>query len=71
MKYKLNELIAEMQSPIESLNKNEIIKQAFYYLVKLQESLQWYIDEDEVNEGMESNRYWIDGKYKAMKLLED
>lgn len=38
---------------------------------KLEEMLQWYVDEDEIHEGDPENQYWIDGKHKAMKLLEN
>ncbi len=36
----------------------------------LKEMLQWYVDEDEINEGDPENEYWIDGKNKAIALLE-
>lgn len=36
---------------------------------ELEESLRWYIDEDEINEGDPSNEYWVAGKYTAMELL--
>ena len=35
----------------------------------LEEMLQWYVDEDEINEGDPENEYWIDGKNKAIALL--
>ena len=37
---------------------------------ELVQSLQWYVDEDEISEGMEGNEYWVDGKHKAEALLE-
>ncbi len=37
----------------------------------LEEMLQWYVNEDEIHEGGPENQYWVDGKHKAMKLLED
>lgn len=36
---------------------------------ELRDMLQWYIDEDEVNEGQEGNEYWTEGKQKAIELL--
>ena len=36
---------------------------------KLEEMLRWYVEEDEIHGGDPENRYWIDGKHKAMKLL--
>lgn len=39
----------------------EIIKE-------LVERLQWYVDEDEVND-QEGNEYWLEGRDKAIELL--
>jgi len=35
----------------------------------LKEMLQWYVDEDEINEGDPENEYWTQGKHKAIALL--
>lgn len=37
---------------------------------ELVQSLQWYVDEDEINEGQEGNEYWLDGKHEAEALLD-
>jgi hypothetical protein len=37
---------------------------------ELVQSLQWYVDEDEIHEGDPENKYWVDGKHEAEALLE-
>lgn len=37
---------------------------------ELAQSLQWYVDEDEINEGDPENKYWVDGKHEAEALLD-
>jgi len=36
---------------------------------ELVQSLQWYVDEDEINEGQEGNEYWVTGKHAAEELI--
>ena len=36
---------------------------------ELVQSLQWYVDEDEINECDEMNSYWISGKHAAEELI--
>lgn len=52
------------------MNKDQIIDAQKKLIDQLAEMLQWYVDTDEVNEGDETNGYWIEGKYRAIKLLE-
>lgn len=37
---------------------------------ELVQSLQWYVDEDEIHEGDPENKYWVDGKHEAEALLD-
>jgi hypothetical protein len=37
---------------------------------ELVQSLQWYVDEDEIHEGDPENKYWVDGKHEAEELLD-
>lgn len=37
---------------------------------ELIECLQWYVDEDDVNEGFPDNKYWIDGKHRAIRTIK-
>jgi hypothetical protein len=32
--------------------------------------LLWYVREDDTNEGMPSNEFWIEGKRRAMRALK-
>ena len=37
---------------------------------ELVQSLQWYVDEDEINEGDPDNEYWVAGKHAAESLCD-
>lgn len=37
---------------------------------ELVQSLQWYVDEDEIHEGDPENKYWVDGKHEAEALFD-
>ena len=52
------------------MNAEEIIQAQQKLIEQLAEMLQWYVDEDEINEGDPDNEYWVEGKHKAIKLLE-
>lgn len=52
----------EMPPPGTKVYSGELVQE-------LKGMLQWYIDEDEVNEGQEGNEYWTEGKHKAIELL--
>ncbi len=52
------------------MNSEEIIAAQQKMIDQLAEMLQWYVDEDEIIEGMEGNEYWVEGKQKAVALLE-
>jgi len=52
------------------MNKDQIIDAQQKLIDQLEEMLQWYVDEDEINEGDPENEYWTEGKHKAIKLLE-
>lgn len=40
-------------------------------LERMIDALQWYIDEDDVIEGMEGNEPWIEGRNDAIKILAE
>lgn len=46
--------------------KNAIL---FASAPELLAALQWYVDEDEINEFDPENKYWTDGKHDAMDLI--
>lgn len=52
------------------MNAEEIIAAQQKVIDQLAEMLQWYVDEDEIIEEMEGNEYWVEGKHKAITLLE-
>jgi hypothetical protein len=58
----LTEQTAIRDSELESLKRERAM---------LIEALQWYVDNDEVNEWQAGNDFWIDGKRKAQKALSD
>ena len=37
---------------------------------ELVQSLQWYVDEDEIHEGDPDNEYWVAGKHAAQSLCD-
>lgn len=37
---------------------------------ELVQSLQWYVDEDEINEDDEGNCYWVAGKHAAQSICD-
>jgi hypothetical protein len=37
---------------------------------ELVHSLQWYVDEDEINEGDPDNEYWVAGKHAAQEIAD-
>ncbi len=55
--------IESMQDAVNQLDEYKS------YTQQLEESLRWYIEEDEINECDPENEYWIEGKHKAMRLL--
>lgn len=52
------------------MNKDQIIEAQQKLIEQLAEMLQWYVDEDEIHEGDPHNKFWVEGKHKAIKLLE-
>lgn len=32
-------------------------------------SLEWYVREDDTNQGQDSNRYWLEGKQRAIEVI--
>lgn len=53
------------------MNAEDIIAAQQKMIDRLTEMLQWYVDEDEIIEEMEGNEYWVEGKHKAIALLEE
>lgn len=52
------------------MKTDDIINAQQKLIDDLIEMLQWYVDTDEVNESDEENQYWVEGKQRAIKLLE-
>lgn len=38
---------------------------------RMAEALQWYVDNDDTNDGQEGNEFWLAGRDRARALLRD
>ena len=38
---------------------------------RLEEALQWYVDNDDTNDGEEGNEFWLAGRDRARALLRE
>lgn len=60
---------------ISALDRLDNLIQIEKYHKDLVKSLKWYIENDDTNEGSEEaeiyNKFWLDGKRKAEKLIKE
>ena len=47
------------------------IQQLYDRAERLAEALQWYVDNDDTNDGQEGNEFWIAGRDRARALLRE
>lgn len=47
------------------------IQQLYDRAEALAEALQWYVDNDDTNDGQEGNEFWLAGRDRARALLRD
>lgn len=79
-------VVSRLKELFEALHPSEdakTIADAIAYINELRTSLQWYVDNDDVNEGddpverldgqswNEYNAWWIEGKRTAEQLIQE
>jgi len=65
-----HELRIEWTARLDTFTRCQETMAVYVSLIdELVQSLQWYVDEDEINEGQEGNEYWVAGKHAAEELI--